>query len=379
MSNYIPSSHQRNGAGNNPTPTGFLHGHGEETGLGLLVQYESGFTQGTVGVGVDAHVLSTLLLDSGTGRWAEDMFAADSNGDVENTQSEYGAAIKARVSDTVLKHGNMQIDTPVFATDDTLVPEIATGSLLTSDDIEGVTLTLGRFTGLSSMVQTTRDDTGLTSASFFGINGEFCENASAAFYASDVKDHFRKVYLNLNHGFELGEERSLEIDFNAYRTKDQDAALSGLVDSRIWSLSAGYTFGAHTLTLGYQRASGTGGYVYGVDGGSAIYLGNSVVYSDFIGEDERSWRVRYDLDMEAFGVPGLALATTYTQGDDIDMGAGLTAREQEFDVEIGYTVQSGVAKDLSIALESAVYRATNGYDDDVNEVRLSFEYPISVL
>jgi hypothetical protein len=37
----------------------------EETGLGFLGTYESGFTQGTVGVGVDAIGMLGLKLDSG--------------------------------------------------------------------------------------------------------------------------------------------------------------------------------------------------------------------------------------------------------------------------------------------------------------------------
>ncbi|MEG0636682.1 MAG: OprD family outer membrane porin, partial [Pseudomonas sp.] len=40
----------------------------EETGLGFLGTYESGFTQGTVGVGVDAFGLYALRLDGGKGR-----------------------------------------------------------------------------------------------------------------------------------------------------------------------------------------------------------------------------------------------------------------------------------------------------------------------
>ncbi len=39
----------------------------EETGLGIRVLAESGFTQGTVGVGVDAHSLSSIKLDGGRG------------------------------------------------------------------------------------------------------------------------------------------------------------------------------------------------------------------------------------------------------------------------------------------------------------------------
>lgn len=43
-------------------------GYSEELGLGLKAIYESGFTQGTVGFGVDAFGLQGIKLDSGGGR-----------------------------------------------------------------------------------------------------------------------------------------------------------------------------------------------------------------------------------------------------------------------------------------------------------------------
>src|SRR5690606_33808920 len=42
--------------------------YNEESGLGLKAIYESGFTQGTVGFGVDAFGLQGIKLDSGKGR-----------------------------------------------------------------------------------------------------------------------------------------------------------------------------------------------------------------------------------------------------------------------------------------------------------------------
>ena len=111
-----------------------------------------------------------------------------------------------------------------------------------------------------------------------------------------------------------------------------------------------------------------------------MYLGNSVQYSDFIGKDERSWQARYDLDMASFGVPGLTLMSRYVTGYGIDANATYKeAKEHELDLEAKYVIQSGAAKDLSLRVRNAVYRANSVYQEDVNEVRFIVEYPLSVL
>ncbi|MDF9771403.1 hypothetical protein OKW09_003688 [Pseudomonas rhodesiae] len=51
---------------NNPSGPG-SKSRAEETGLGFNALYESGFTQGTIGVGVDVIGLMGLKLDSGKG------------------------------------------------------------------------------------------------------------------------------------------------------------------------------------------------------------------------------------------------------------------------------------------------------------------------
>ena len=50
------------------TPGMATKGYREEVGLGTRVLFESGFTQGTVGFGVDAHTLTSTKLDTGRGR-----------------------------------------------------------------------------------------------------------------------------------------------------------------------------------------------------------------------------------------------------------------------------------------------------------------------
>ena len=353
----------------------------EETGLGILLLLESGFTQGTVGVGFDAHSLSSIKLDSGRGRHGSGQFDTDSDGRGEDTQTEVGGAIKFRISDTVLKHGNMFTGSPVFSTDDSrILPEVATGTLLTSNEIEGLELTAGRFTALSSQVSTDRDTFGLTEANIVGASYSFNDNFSGAIHFSDVEDHFKKRYANLNYNLPLAEEQALNFDFNFYRSTDDGKNLSGEVDNKIWSLAAAYSLGAHKFTLGHQRSSGDTGYVYGIDGGGTIWLNNSVQYSDFNYEDETSWQVRYDLNMATYGIPGLSFMTRYTIGDNITLdGADSSAEERELDIEAKYVIQEGAAKDLSFRIRNAFYRADNDLDGDLNDFRLIVEYPLSVL
>ena len=374
----------RNG-GSNGGGTGD-HGHYEDTGLGIRLLLESGFTQGTVGVGFDAHSLSSIKIDSGRGRIGSGQFDKDSDGAGEDTQTEVGGAIKFRVSDTVLKHGNMFTGSPVFSTDDSrILPEVATGTLLTSNEIEGLELTAGRFTALSSQRSSDRDTFALTEANIIGASYSFTDNFSGAIHASDVEDHFKKKYANLNYNLPLADEQALNFDFNFYRTTDDGQKLSGIVDNKIWSLAAAYSMGAHKFTLGHQRSSGDSAYVYGIDGGGTIWLNNSVQYSDFNGEDENSWQARYDVNMASYGVPGLSFMTRYTTGTGITVRdtnrlvVDDNAKEHELDIEAKYVIQEGAAKDLSFRIRNAIYRANSSYDGDVNDFRLIVEYPLSVL
>lgn len=375
----------RNGGTNTNSVTGKTHGYREETGLGIRLLAESGFTQGIVGVGVDAHSLSSIKLDSGKGRYGSGQFAQTDDGSGDDTQTEVGGAIKFRLSDTVLKYGNQMTGSPVFSTDDSrILPEVATGTLLTSNEIEGLELTAGRFTAMNSQTATGRDSLTqsgetLKSANIVGASYSFTDNFSGAIHASDVEDFWKKKYVNLNFNLPLAEEQALNFDFNYYKSDDEGQALAGELDNKIWSLAAAYSLGAHKFTLAHQRSTGDTGYNYGIDGGGTIWLSNSVQYSDFLGKDERSWQARYDIDMATFGVPGLSFMTRYITGDNIDVGTGTDAKEHELDMEAKYVIQEGAAKDLSFRIRNAIYRANSSYDGDNNDFRLIVEYPLSVL
>ena len=375
----------KNGAGNIAKPGGgYKSGYREDWGLSELLNYSSGFTQGTIGVGVDAFAMGTLRLDGGAGRQGNGLFASKSDGSPEDTQSKAGGAIKFRLSDTVLKYGNQFVASPVFSTDDSrLLPEVATGTLITSHEIKGLELSAGRFTAISSQTGMYHDSLHLPAANIAGATYQFTDNFVGGLAASDVDDYFKKQYINLNYTFPIDDTQALNFDFNGYRTSSQGQELAGNVDNKIWSLAAAYSIGAHKFTLAHQRSTGDSGYYYGVDGGGTIFLANSVQYSDFNGRDERSWQARYDLNMATYGVPGLSFMARYVKGDNINTDTG-EGKEHEFNFESKYVMQEGPAKDLSFRLRSAVYRNNGNYhadsgNTDNNDVRIIVEYPLNIL
>ncbi|MEA1607223.1 OprD family porin [Pseudomonas spirodelae] len=357
-------------------------GYTEEWGQGFISTFESGFTQGTVGFGVDAYGLLGLKLDSGKGRAGILEMPQGSDGRSQDDFSEAGGAVKVRVSNTVLKYGNQFTALPVFSTDDSrLLPEATTGTLLTINEIEGLEINAGRFTSLNQQWQTDRDSGEMKSINVYGASYSFTDDLSAAVYASDLEDTFKKKYANINYNLGLADEQSLNFDFNIYKTDYDKKAYGSSLDNTIWSLAAAYSMGAHTFTLAHQRSSGDKGYEYGADGGGTIWLANSVQVRDFNAEDETSWQARYDIDMSTFGVPGLSFMARYISGDDAKVGGETGVSRWERNLEAKYVVQEGVAKDLSLRVRQATVRSDQafGSDNDLEDVRLIVEYPLSIL
>ncbi|MDG9885914.1 OprD family porin [Pseudomonas sp. GD04058] len=370
----------------------------KQWGQGFIGNFSSGFTQGTVGVGVDAFGLYAVRLDGGSGRnggGGIDFFKRGDSGNAQHDIARGGAAVKFRVSNTVLKYGDQMPSLPVLQYDDArLLPESYTGTSINSKEIEGLELNAGRYTR-EARKSTEQRDSGLKSINVFGGSYKFLPNLTASLYTSDVEDVLKKHYLGLNYVHAIAKDQSLTLDFNGYKSDIdkkyvQKAGLTG-DDNTIWSLAATYAFGPHSVTLAHQRSTGSTGYQYGWyqngggvgDGGSTIYLANSY-WSDFNAEDERSWQIAYGFDFSAVGVPGLTYNIAYVRGDNINTHGFGEGTEREIFNQVKYVVQEGPAKDLSVKLRGSWLRTSdnvrvNGYNDDGNEVRIFVEYPISIF
>lgn len=357
-------------------------------GQGFIGTFQSGFTQGTVGFGVDAYGLLGIKLDSGRGRNYSAFFDTYGDGRPVDDLSEAGAAVKVRFSNTVLSYGNQFPSMPVLAYDDSrLLPQSFTGTLVTSKEIEGLVLNAGRFTADSPMGDSSRDPNRLKSIDVLGGSYAISDTLSVAAYHSDVEDTFKKYYGNVNYTLPLADAQALNLDFNIYRTDYDDGSAAaaamggdGTNDTNtIWSLAAKYSVGAHAFIVAHQRNSGDAGYGYDFgDGGSTIYVANSY-YSDFNFKDEQSWQVSYELDFSEYGIAGLSYKTAYVRGSNIDAGGESDGTEREFFNQVKYVVQDGSLKDLSLKLRNSIYRADRDVGPNLNEIRAFVEYPLEIF
>lgn len=353
---------------------------------GIIGKFDSGFTQGTVGVGVSAFGLLGVRLDGGQ----PDMFPGERKHWSDDT-SQLGAALNLRFSNTTLSIGDQMPSLPVLNYGDSrLLPQSYTGLLLTSRDIDKLELNAGHFTSESSMQSGARDSSSLKRIDVLGGTYQFADSLSASLYFSDVEDVYSKRYVNVNYTWVLSSHDALNFDFNGYQTRYHDDQVAdrffaqGIYgrDNTIWSLATKYMHDGHTLSLSYEQSNGDVGYAYDLgDGGTTIWLANGY-YADFSQKDEKSVQLYHEWDFAAAGVPGLVWRIAYIRGYNIDAGNGEEARESEFFNQVKYTVQSGTAKDLSFKVRNSVYRNSrndSGYSVGLNEWRLYAEYPLNIF
>lgn len=381
-----------------PSPAG--KNYKQEWAQGFIGTFASGFTEGTIGVGLDAHAFYGLKLDGGKGHSGTGLLPVDSGGRSESEYSSAGGALKLKTSKTTLAFGEMTVETPVFDTSDKrLQPEYATGLLLDSHEIENARVVAGRFTAFKNQDSSSGKgdfqgygaSTQGESISFVGTDLFSDSPVGGALYASDLSDTWRQYYANLHF-----KQSGLLLDANVYHTRDTGQALAGDIDNTAFSLSGKYTFGAHAVMLGWQRINGDTPFDF--VGGDSIYLANSIKYADFNGAHERSWQARYDLDLGAFGIPGLNFMTRYVSGSHIDGthapkgGAyspfdadsgqyqpqqGDGGKHWERDIDLRYIVQSGAAKDLSLQLSHVSHRANSAQaGDDIDRIYVVIQYPL---
>jgi imipenem/basic amino acid-specific outer membrane pore len=378
---------------------------------GFWGNFNSGYTQGTVGVGIDAFGYLAVKLDGGDGTGGTGNMSRDADGHVNDSQGKAGAAVKFRVSKTELKIGDMQPSTaPVFAVGGSRVlPQTASGIQLQSSEVKDLDLEAGHFYSSTSQDKNARDGelwatyagVQANSIDYFGGKYGITDNLSASLYGAKLEDIWNQYYANLNYTIPMGGTESLNLDGNIYRTTDTGSAKAGDISNTAYSLAAAFSFlQAHTITVAFQKVNGDTPFDYiGVGGhnpstnrgGDSIFLANSIQYSDFNAPGEKSAQVRYDLKMAEYGVPGLSFMTRYVKGWNIDgthtpAGSlyvdqyGEDGKHHETNLEAKYVVQSGPAKDLSFRIRQAWHRANaDEREGDINEFRLIVDYPISVL
>ncbi|QJI44299.1 OprD family porin [Pseudomonas sp. ADAK2] len=379
-----------------------------EWGQGFLGKFESGFTQGTVGFGLDAHAMLGLKLDGGGGTDGSSILPiSDGNGKAPGSFSTAGGTLKMRAFDTELKAGDLFLTNPVIAGGDSrMLPQTFRGVSLTNHSFDGFLIEGGQasFTKPYNQSGHTRIGTSYGSLTdgddsqhlnWAGVAWSGLPGLTSSLYASELKDIWNQYYYDLDYTYQLNDLVSLNPGLHFYHTQDTGDALLGNIDNNTYSLHFTVGVGNHSVTAAYQRVNGNTPFDY-ISQGDSVFLDNSQQYSDFNGPNERSWKLKYAYDFVGLGLPGLTSAVSYSRGEtdltkvDPDSKGyaswysadGKHAKHWERDIDLKYVVQEGKAKDLSLRLQWATNRGGNGYgalDQDTDEYRVIVDYPINVF
>ena len=208
------------------SPTG--NGYSAEWAHGIIGRFESGFTQGTVGFGIDAFAMEGLKLDSGDGRSGArssvDVLPHNSKGQPEDSYSKVGGAAKVRFLDTVVKVGDVFPSTPVVAYGDSrLLPESFRGATFTNTSIKGLTLQGGRLHAMCQPNSSSMRDgfstfyAGVVDAPWIAyLGGDYTvnEHVGVSLYTSQFKDVWNQYYAGTTLSYPLSESVSLIGGFN---------------------------------------------------------------------------------------------------------------------------------------------------------------------
>ncbi|ROM72869.1 porin [Pseudomonas brassicacearum] len=348
----------------------------EEWAQGFLLRIESGYTAGTVGFGLDALGMAGFKLDSGGGTAGTNLLPADLSGGSQDRYGELGLTAKARISNSVLKLGTLQIKDPAVSSNDTrLLPGTFKGGLLSVQEIDRLKLTAGQLTQINFVDSTDYQDMtanriGGTSDKFqfAGADYQFLPNLTAQYRYGKLENIYQQNYLGFVHTLDLGGGQALKSDVR-YSRSTEDGNFRD-IDNQAFGALFTYSLGGHALGLGYQRMSGDDPFPY--ISRSDPYLVNFVQIGDFANIDERSWQARYDYNFAALGVPGLTFMTRYISGDNVQRAAPGEGKEWERNTDIAYVVQDGKLKGLGVKWRNASVRSNFGNDLDENRLIVSY-------
>ena len=388
------------------------NGEASEWGQGFILNYQSGFTEGTVGFGVDAVGMLGVRLDGGgrAGKTDRDrtpgqLFPLESDGSAVDEFSKGGLTGKVRVSKTEARIGTLTPRLPILVSNDgRMLPQLFEGGMITSNEIDNLTLTAGQIE--HAVGRASSNSTGLSvlggtqeSNKFYFAGGDWKINSdlTAQYYYANLEDYYKQHFAGLGHNLALG-EGSLKTDLRYFRTtsdgkngKEAGYGVGGYtknndgkIDNNTWSAAFTYSLGGHAVMLGYQRVSensnfvqlNQGNLVNEGAGGASAYLLTDRLANSFTRAGERTTFGQYSYDFASVGVPGLKASVAYLKGTNIQVRNAGDAKEWERDIALDYVFQDGALKGLGLGWRYGVLRGNAATDVDQNRLFVSYTLPL---
>ncbi|WPO99251.1 OprD family porin [Pseudomonas sp. HR96] len=369
---------------------------------GTIVNYTSGFTQGTVGVSTELAVYNAVALDRSRRDLAggSNRTLTEDDGDAVGQWSKLGLGnMKFRVSNTTLTAGRQSMDSPMVASiGNRALPSSFQGLAVHSAEFNNLSFDAGTFDRVSPRTEQSltkfvseygNRDVSADHVNTAGVNYRPFKSLTTTLFATQAEDIWNQYYFGASHDLGDSDVFALNTSVNYYKTKNTGKSLLGGIDNDTYSLAFTGTHKAHSLTLAYQEVSGNEYFDY-LHETNGIFLANSLL-SDFNGPNEKSFQVAYGLNMGEYGVPGLKFSIYHARGWGIDGThyrgtgySGLTAMDGEHHYEYGvgtsYAVQSGPLKATTVRATYTTHRASeNQADGNLNEFRLVTTVPFTIL
>ncbi|OBY58392.1 OprD family porin [Pseudomonas sp. AU12215] len=359
----------------------------EEWTQSFILDARSGYTQGTVGLGLDVLGLYSLKLDGGKGTAGTQLLPTHDDGRPADDFGRLAVAGKAKVSNTEFKAGEWMVVLPILRSDDgRSLPQTFQGAQVTSKEIDGLTLYGGQLRQNSPRNDASMQDMSLfnrpayTSDRFNFAGGEYRFNGDrtlVGLWNAQLKDIYQQQYLQLQHSQPLG-NWVLGANIGYFWGKEDGSAKVGDLDNRTFSGMFSAKYGASTFYLGLQKVMGDDEW-FRVNGTSGGTLANDSYNASYESAKERSWQLRHDYDFAAFGIPGLTLMNRYIHGDNVHNASTTDGSEWGRESELAYTVQSGTFRTLNVKWRNSTMRRDWGSTNSFDENRLIISYPLSLL
>lgn len=351
---------------------------------GVTLDAKSGYHDIGAGIQVGADLLVQHAFKLNARDKNADFILPHDGKESKDNFGKVGATLKAKVSQTELKVGELLPVSPVLVFDPSrqLLTTFG-GAWLESKEIKDTKLTLAyidsinnrydnQFRGLTKFAPPAYDNGAEADGMWIaGVDHQFTPEIGGSYWYADVQDIYTQHYVGTSYKTKLGEKAKLDSHVRYFDNSESGDKLYGEIDNQALSVGAKVNYGSHTVGLSYQQMFGDsafptlGGWV------PQPYLANWGV-ATFTNADEKSYGLTYGYDFSELGAKGLNATAVYMIGKDATFRGVKNQDSDELNLIVNYTVPEGKLKGLGV--QAMYIDADFDYKSDLQEYRTAVTY-----
>lgn len=364
---------------------------------GLIFKGQSGYTEGTVGFGVDVLAMAGFnLMGSRADDYARSgLLPVNTDNSRDDYYGKIGITGKAKFRKNELFVGDLVPQLPtIFSSPARLFPQSYRGIRFVSNEIPNLQLEgfyvdevrqrdSIRYTDVGTDNINHRFNKAATTDSFYTLGGSYqLKDYRLRAYHAELKDIYQQQFLGFNGKQPLNDQLNFLSDVRFFNSEETGSKKIGEVDNRHISGLFGLNYQNHTVSLGYMQSFGSTGLPFLSGTESPVVL--DFMSSDYSNKDEKVYSIRYEYDFKNarigdVSLNGLRFMTRYAKGEDIDLlqYGDQRFKEDSLEFDLGYKIPEGKLKGLGMRARFSHYRndmPTNMTFHSANETRLNVDY-----